>query len=112
MPPESENKVQYSSAMEFTGPPVPYALARAFPINLEKIPVAAVVSKVSLSDTEFRIPFLPPISAPGRIMFSNELHSTVSSPTSVINTCNCASKELELGSKTTIFRILLLNLRK
>ncbi|GLU19956.1 hypothetical protein SLE2022_361760 [Rubroshorea leprosula] len=97
----NENEAQYSFAVEYTGPPVPYDLPRAVPINIEKIPVAAVVSKVSLSETELHIPIVPPILAPDRKMFSKELHPTVS-PTSVIDTHDCVSKELELGSETTV----------
>ncbi|GLT39066.1 hypothetical protein SLA2020_132740 [Shorea laevis] len=97
----NENEAQYSFAVEYTGPPVPYNLPRAVPINIEKIPVAAVVSNVSLSEAELHIPIVPPILAPDRKMFSKELHPTVS-PTSVIDTHDCVSKELELGSETTV----------
>ncbi|GKU99056.1 hypothetical protein SLEP1_g11962 [Rubroshorea leprosula] len=97
----NENEAEYSFAVEYTGPPVPYDLPRAVPINIEKIPVAAVVSKVSLSETELHIPIVRPILAPDRKMFSKELHPTVS-PTSVIDTHDCVSKELELGSETTV----------
>ncbi|XVF59529.1 hypothetical protein PTKIN_Ptkin07bG0283300 [Pterospermum kingtungense] len=82
---EEEEEQQYSFAVEYTGPPVPYDLPRAIPINVEKIPVAAVVSKVPLSNTELHIPVVPPILAPDRNKFSKELliQPTVS-PTSVI----------------------------
>ncbi|XVE82712.1 hypothetical protein DITRI_Ditri16bG0028000 [Diplodiscus trichospermus] len=82
---EEEEEQQYSFAVEYTGPPVPYDLPRAVPINVEKIPVAAVVSKVPLSNTELHIPVVPPILAPDRNQFSKELllQPTVS-PTSVI----------------------------
>ncbi|KAK6258433.1 hypothetical protein SCA6_012907 [Theobroma cacao] len=82
---ENEEEQQYSFAVEYTGPPLPYDLPRAVPINVEKIPVAAVVSKVPLSNTELHIPVVPPILAPDRNKFSKELllQPTVS-PTSVI----------------------------
>ncbi|GLU13646.1 hypothetical protein SLE2022_302700 [Rubroshorea leprosula] len=96
-----ENEPQYSFAMEYTGPPVPYDLPRAVPINVEKIPIASVVSKVSLSETELHIPVVPPILTPDRKKFSKELHPTVS-PTSVFDTRDCALKELESGSETTV----------
>lgn len=81
-----EEEREYSFAVEYTGPPVPYDLPRAIPINVEKIPVAAVVvTKVPLSNTELHIPVVPPILAPDRNKFSKELliQPTVS-PTSVI----------------------------
>ncbi|XWS45338.1 hypothetical protein CRYUN_Cryun15aG0127900 [Craigia yunnanensis] len=82
---ENEEEEQYSFAVEYTGPPVPYDLPRAVPINVEKIPIAVVVSKVPLSNTELHIPVVPPILAPDRNKFSKELllQPTVS-PTSVI----------------------------
>ncbi|OMO84168.1 Guanine nucleotide binding protein (G-protein), alpha subunit [Corchorus olitorius] len=82
---EDEGHQQYSFAVEYTGPPLPYDLPRAVPINVEKIPVAAVVSKVPLANTELHIPVVPPILAPDRNKFSKELliQQTVS-PTSVI----------------------------
>ncbi|XWS33693.1 hypothetical protein CRYUN_Cryun22dG0104800 [Craigia yunnanensis] len=80
-----EEEEQYSFAVEYIGPPVPYDIPRAVPINVEKIPVAAVVSKVPLFNTELNIPVVPPILAPDRNKFSKELllQPTVS-PTSVI----------------------------
>ncbi|XP_022751318.1 extra-large guanine nucleotide-binding protein 1-like isoform X2 [Durio zibethinus] len=82
---EDEEEQPYSFAVEYTGPPVPYDLPRAVPINVEKIPVATVVSKVPLSNTELHIPVVPPILAPDRNKLSKELllQPTVS-PTSVI----------------------------
>ncbi|KAK8996388.1 hypothetical protein V6N11_076624 [Hibiscus sabdariffa] len=81
---EDDEDQHYSFAVEYTGPPVTYDLPRAVPINVEKIPVAAVVSKVPLH-TELHIPVVPPILAPDRNKFSKELllQPTVS-PTSVI----------------------------
>ncbi|KAK8652976.1 hypothetical protein V6N13_126997 [Hibiscus sabdariffa] len=81
---ENDEDQHYSFAVEYTGPPVTYDLPRAVPINVEKIPVAAVVSKVPLH-TELHIPVVPPILAPDRNKFSKELllQPTVS-PTSVI----------------------------
>lgn len=101
----SEDEVQYSFALEYNGPPLPYDLPRAVPINVEKIPVAAVVSQVSLGD-KFSLPVVQPLVAPDPLSkkFSRELKSSVS-PTSVIanhNDQDCESKELELVSDSTV----------
>lgn len=124
MPPEgtavsgTNDVVQYSFAMEYNGPPVAYDLPRAVPINVERIPVAAVVAQVPLSD-KLSLPVVQPVLAPASLSksFSKELKplgcpkSTVS-PTSVIafdrthgDAGDCeSSKELEidLGSGTTV----------
>ena len=108
--------VQYSFAVEYNGPPVNYDIPRAVPINVEKIPVAAVVSQVPLSDT-LSLPVVQPVLAPASLRkpFSKELEqlgsskSTVS-PTSVIAFerdgedagDSASSKDLELGSGSTV----------
>lgn len=107
-----DDGVEYSFAMEYHGPPIAHELPRAVPINVDRIPVAAVVSQMPLS-RKFSLPIVQPISvndvAKG---FSKELkrssNSTVS-PTSVIafdRQSGCedesASKELALGSETTL----------
>ncbi|KAK9285373.1 hypothetical protein L1049_024564 [Liquidambar formosana] len=80
--------VEYSFAMEYSGPPVTFDLPRAVPINVERIPVASVVAQISLSD-KLSLPVVQPILAPETLnkKFSKELvlglESTVS-PTSVI----------------------------
>ncbi|XP_015890089.3 extra-large guanine nucleotide-binding protein 1 [Ziziphus jujuba] len=111
-------QVQYSFAMEYNGPPVAYDLPRAVPINVERIPVAAVVAQVPLTN-RLSLPVVQPVLAPASLSksFSKELKplgcpkSTVS-PTSVIafdrthgDAGDCeSSKELEidLGSGTSV----------
>ncbi|KAJ8764537.1 hypothetical protein K2173_006277 [Erythroxylum novogranatense] len=90
MSPVTEDGVQYSFAVEYNGPPVSYDIPRAVPINVSKIPVAAVVSQLSLPD-KLSLPVIKPILAsdPSK-NFSKELKSTVS-PTSVIG--NNSSRE-------------------
>ncbi|KAA8547277.1 hypothetical protein F0562_003859 [Nyssa sinensis] len=113
MPPEGASIVddggQYSFAMEYHGPPITHDLPRAVPINVERIPVAAVVSQVSLTD-KLTLPVVQPISTsdiPKK--FSKELilrsESSVS-PTSVItferrtaDGNDCESKE---GTETAV----------
>lgn len=108
--------VQYSFAVEYNGPPVTYDIPRAVPINVDQIPVAAVVAQLPLQD-KLSLPVVQPVLAPSSLTknFSKELQpsgkSTVS-PTSVIafehsreDSPDCASsKELEseLGSGTTV----------
>lgn len=72
----------YSFAMEYHGPPVTYDIPRAVPINVEKIPVATVVAQVSLSD-KLSLPVVQPLLA--------------SDPR-----CKMLSKEIKLGSKSTV----------
>uniref|UniRef100_A0A803PF54 Uncharacterized protein n=1 Tax=Cannabis sativa TaxID=3483 RepID=A0A803PF54_CANSA len=121
MPPEemavsgnSGDGIQYSFAVEYHGPPVNYDIPRAVPINVERIPVAAVVSQVPLSDT-LSLPVVQPVLAPTSLRkpFSKELEQLGSSKTTVSPTSviafersggeedagdSASSKELELGS--------------
>ncbi|KAF5736100.1 Guanine nucleotide-binding protein alpha-2 subunit [Tripterygium wilfordii] len=114
MPPESksvtaaEDGVQYSFAMEYTGPLLHYDIPRAVPINVDSIPVAAVVSEPSLSE-KLSLPVVKPImpSDPVALKFSRELKPTVS-PKSVISfeqraagSCG-ASKDLASGTEKTV----------
>ncbi|KAJ7952894.1 Extra-large guanine nucleotide-binding protein like [Quillaja saponaria] len=111
---ETGDGLQYSFAAEYNGPPVTYDLPRALPINVEKIPVAAVVTQVPLSN-KLSLPVVQPLLTPEPrpVKFSKELktfdsESTVS-PTSVIafdhsneTGGDCSSKELELCSERTV----------
>ncbi|KAA8531766.1 hypothetical protein F0562_006517 [Nyssa sinensis] len=104
-----DDGVQCSFAMEYHGPPITHDLPRAVPINVERIPVAAVVAQVSLSDKLY-LPVAQPISAADITKkLSKQLtldsESTVS-PTSVIaferrtgDGNDCVSKE---GTGTTV----------
>lgn len=112
--PEGDDGVSYSFAVEYNGPPVSYDLPKAVPISVEKIPVAAVVSQVPLSDKR-SLPVVQPLLAPEppRGRFSKELNPLGAepsvSPTSAIaldpskkDGGGSFSKELELGSERTV----------
>ncbi|XP_031262455.1 extra-large guanine nucleotide-binding protein 1-like [Pistacia vera] len=94
-----EDGIQYSFATEYEGPPLPYNIPRAVPINVQKIPVAAVVKQVSLSD-KLALPVVQPIVSADKLSknFSKELK-----PNSVVDSRDCCvSKETELKSETTV----------
>lgn len=105
-----DDEVEYCFAMEYDGPPITHHLPRAVPINVNRIPVATVVSQVPLSH-KLTLPVVQPISATDITKrLSKDLkrssESTVS-PTSVIafqrvDEDDSASKELALGSETTL----------
>ncbi|KAJ1436542.1 P-loop containing nucleoside triphosphate hydrolase [Sesbania bispinosa] len=59
---DENDGVQYSFAVEYKGPPPAYDLPQAVPISVDMIPVAAVVAKVSFSDT-LSLPVAQPLSA-------------------------------------------------
>ncbi|XP_028791718.1 extra-large guanine nucleotide-binding protein 1 [Neltuma alba] len=82
--PEGDDGVPYSFAVEYNGPPVAFDLPKAVPISVEKIPVAAVVSQVPLSDKRS----LPVVHRSWR----RNLRGGDSR----------SSKELELGSERTV----------
>ncbi|KAL6222505.1 hypothetical protein ACLB2K_005897 [Fragaria x ananassa] len=106
MPTGAEDAAQYSFAVEYKGPPVSYDLPKAVPINVERIPVAAVVGNVSVP-SKMSLPVVQPVLAPGSLMktFSKELKSTVS-PTSVIafdrSSEDDTTKELEGLESATV----------
>ncbi|CAL9233635.1 unnamed protein product [Arabidopsis halleri] len=79
-------------AEEYDGPPLSYNIPCALPINVEKIPVAAVVSPVCISDN-MSFPVIQPILA---VESTKKFLRDSVSPTSVI--ANCGSNELELVS--------------
>ncbi|GER35704.1 guanine nucleotide-binding protein alpha-2subunit [Striga asiatica] len=107
-----EDDADYSFALEYLGPPVTRDLPRAVPINVDRIPVAAVVSPQPYSNT-LPLPIVQPISATEIISKkpSKDLKlSSVVSPTSVIpfdmrnNEASegSFSKELGLGTETSV----------
>ncbi|KAJ4960608.1 hypothetical protein NE237_020518 [Protea cynaroides] len=55
-----EDDVEFSFAMEYGGPPVSYNLPRAAPIDIKRIPTAAVVAPASLSD-RVSLPVVKPL---------------------------------------------------
>lgn len=81
--------IQYSFATEYEGPPVCYDIPLAVPINVQKIPVAAVVKQVSLSD-KLALPVVHPIVSADKLKasFSKDLKP--------------ASVEAEVKSETTV----------
>ncbi|XP_022962968.1 extra-large guanine nucleotide-binding protein 1-like isoform X1 [Cucurbita moschata] len=106
--------LQYSFAKEYKGPPVPYDLPQALPINVERIPVAAVVAEVPFTH-KMSLPVVQPILAQDVLTkkFSKELEAaggkSVVSPTSVIafdqsteDSRRCLSKESDSGSERTV----------
>ncbi|KAL0332238.1 UNVERIFIED_CONTAM: Extra-large guanine nucleotide-binding protein 1 [Sesamum calycinum] len=87
-----EDAAEYSFAMEYHGPPITRELPRAVPINVDRIPVAAVVSPLSFSDN-LSLPIVQPISATDIIgkklskdlkLSSTSVELLTVSPTSVI----------------------------
>ncbi|KAJ9170780.1 hypothetical protein P3X46_018860 [Hevea brasiliensis] len=114
MPLETEDGIHYSFALEYNGPPLPYDLPRAVPINVNKIPVAAVVSQLSLPD-KLSLPVVKPLlpTDPGKNL-SKELKSTFSqkepgseeaattvSPTSVIDRAAESNQDCGLSGELT-----------
>ncbi|KAF2295134.1 hypothetical protein GH714_031644 [Hevea brasiliensis] len=114
MPLETENGVHYSFALEYNGPPLSYDLPRAVPINVKQIPVAAVVSHLSLPD-KLSLPVVKPLlpAGPGKNL-SKELKSIVSqkepgseeaattvSPTLVIDRAIESNQDCRLSGELT-----------
>lgn len=113
-----EDAVEYSFAMEYHGPPITGELPRAVPINVDRIPVAAVVSPLPFSEN-LSLPIVQPISAADIIsrklsknlkLSSSSAELLTVSPTSVIAfesrnnevSEGSYSKELGLGTETTV----------
>ncbi|XP_042024325.1 extra-large guanine nucleotide-binding protein 1-like [Salvia splendens] len=113
-----EDAVEYSFAMEYHGPPITRELPRAVPINVDRIPVASVVSPLPFPDT-LSLPVVQPISAADIIgkkltrdlkLSSSSAELLTVSPTSVIAfesqnnevSEGSYSKELGLGTETSV----------
>lgn len=107
-----EGGAPYSFALEYEGPPIPHhGLPRAVPIDIHKIPVAAVLPNPHNSG-KLSMPIVQPILASDIATNFAKLGTTetIISPTSVIsfrNDDNCngnandsVSKELRLGAET------------
>ncbi|KAJ4962586.1 hypothetical protein NE237_022525 [Protea cynaroides] len=81
-----EDNIEYSFAMEYNGPPVSYDIPRAVPIDIKRIPTAAVVAPSSVSD-KVSLPVVQPLLARDLLneKLSKELiRGSDVSPTSVI----------------------------
>lgn len=113
-----EDAVEYSFAMEYHGPPITRELPRAVPINVDRIPVASVVSPLPFSNS-LSLPVVQPISAADIIgkklgkdlkLSSSSVELLTVSPTSVIAfesqnnevSEGSYSKELGLGTETSV----------
>ncbi|CAH8353780.1 unnamed protein product [Eruca vesicaria subsp. sativa] len=80
--PDSIHEDDCLFAVEYDGPPLPYDIPRAVPINMDRIPVAAVVSPVCISST-MSFPVIQPILSIDKNTKSLSRDKMVS-PTSVI----------------------------
>ncbi|GKV23733.1 hypothetical protein SLEP1_g33435 [Rubroshorea leprosula] len=61
---DDEIKIDYSFAIEYQGPPVPYQIPQAFPVDVDRLPTAATVSSASaLNDVS--LPVIQPIVKAG-----------------------------------------------
>ncbi|XP_073065232.1 LOW QUALITY PROTEIN: extra-large guanine nucleotide-binding protein 1-like [Primulina eburnea] len=113
---EVRDGVEYSFAMEYDGPPITFELPWAVPINVDRIPVAAVVSPLPFSD-KLLLPIVQPISAADfskklskDLKFNSSTDLLTVSPTSVIAfeprnnevSEGSYSKELGLESDATV----------
>ncbi|XP_042508501.1 extra-large guanine nucleotide-binding protein 1-like [Macadamia integrifolia] len=83
-----EDDVECSFAIEYNGPPVSFDLPRAVPIDIKRIPTAAVVASAALADN-VSLPVVQPLVASDPLdkKLSKEItHGSVAdvSPTSVI----------------------------
>ncbi|CAA7040731.1 unnamed protein product, partial [Microthlaspi erraticum] len=88
-------------AVEYDGPPLSYDIPRAVPINMERIPVAAVVSPVCISD-DMSFPVIQPILAVDPLSNKKFLREMVVVPSSAISNCGGGggeeSSDIELVS--------------
>ncbi|KAG0478889.1 hypothetical protein HPP92_013608 [Vanilla planifolia] len=93
--------VDYAFAVEYSGPPVSYEIPKAIPIEIERIPVAAVASPAILSD-DVSLPVVQPLPSPTPVKKSlpRTVEPVVLSPTSVIENHIATDAELsgEVGS--------------
>nr|XP_010941889.1 extra-large guanine nucleotide-binding protein 1 isoform X2 [Elaeis guineensis] len=62
--PPAMDSADYSFAIEYHGPPVPYEIPEAIPIEIERIPVAAVAAPSALPDP-ISLPVVQPLPSPG-----------------------------------------------
>ncbi|XP_068656079.1 extra-large guanine nucleotide-binding protein 1-like isoform X2 [Aristolochia californica] len=85
--PASEGEDEYSFAIEYNGPPIGYDIPRAVPIDIDRIPTAAVVIPTAFGD-RLALPVIHPLPSPYALKalpgdFIPDVESVLS-PTSVI----------------------------
>ncbi|KAJ0961059.1 hypothetical protein J5N97_000960 [Dioscorea zingiberensis] len=73
----------YSIAIEYHGPPVPFEIPCAIPIEIESIPLASVAAPASLPPN-LHLPVIQPLPLPKKPDEALALDHIVASPTSVI----------------------------
>eukprot|EP00268_Persea_americana_P056627 TRINITY_DN6702_c1_g1_i3.p1 TRINITY_DN6702_c1_g1~~TRINITY_DN6702_c1_g1_i3.p1 ORF type:complete len:843 (-),score=116.60 TRINITY_DN6702_c1_g1_i3:316-2844(-) len=107
---DTDESIEYSFAVEYHGPPVAYdLLPRAVPIDIERIPTAAVVSADTVPDCR-SLPVIQPIPSPDPlkklpkdVALGSDL---IVSPTSVIaferDGRGCRKSASEVGSSGTL----------
>lgn len=116
LPDDDDENLEYSFALEYHGPPVSYDIPRAVPIDVNRIPTAAIIPTASISDC-VSVPVIQPLPSPDPLKkLSKELvkdailgSDSVVSPTSVIaferaGSDGCGARELssEIGSSGTL----------
>lgn len=80
---EAAFPADYSIAIEYQGPPIPFEIPCAIPIEIERIPVASVAAPSSLPPN-FHLPVIQPLASPKKPDGTLAPDPVVVSPTSVM----------------------------